>query len=123
MSKSNVVPRTVGTVIRGVRAPIIKKGDKLDDIVTECILNCAKSEGFTFADRDIVGITEAVVAKAQGNYVSVEDIAFDVKEKFGNVDGIGVIFPILSRNRFAICLKGISLAVKKVYLMLSYPSD
>ena len=127
MGKSNTTTRTVGTVIRGVRAPIITKGDKLDDIVTECVLNCSKSENFEFSDKDIVGVTEAVVARAQGNYVTIDDVAADVKEKFNinekNTGEIGVIFPILSRNRFAICLKGIALAAKKIYLMLSYPSD
>ena len=119
--------RTVGTVVRGIRTPIIKRGDKLDDIVLDCVLNCAKNEGFEFSDKDIVGITEAVVARAQGNYVTIDDVAADVKEKF-DIDNekneeIGVIFPILSRNRFAVGLKGIALAVKKIYLMLSYPSD
>ena len=128
MEKTNGTVRTVGTVIRGVRAPIIKQGDKLDDIVTECIIKCAESEGFTFSDKDIVGITEAVVARSQGNYVNINDIAVDIKTKLGvddddRVDELGVIFPILSRNRFAMCLKGISLAAKKIYLMLSYPSD
>lgn len=123
----NGATRTVGTVIRGVRAPIIRSGDRLDEIVTECVLNCAKTENFSFHDKDVVGITEAVVARAQGNYVTIENIAADIKEKF-NANGervceIGVIFPILSRNRFAICLKGIALAAKKICLMLSYPSD
>lgn len=143
MEKSNLTARTVGTVIRGIRAPIIRKGDNLVDIVTDCVLNSAKSDGLTFSDKDIIGITEAVVARAQGNYVAIDDIAVDIKEKFNNIAGsgdcgtpeqsksekidridkIGLIFPILSRNRFAICLRGIALAAKKVYLLLSYPSD
>ncbi|MCL2095911.1 MAG: coenzyme F420-0:L-glutamate ligase [Oscillospiraceae bacterium] len=118
--------RTVGTVIRGIRTPIIREGDNLGDIITRSVLSCAADEGFNFGDRDIVGVTEAVVARAQGNYVSVEDIAADIKAKFGggqkNLE-LGVVFPILSRNRFAVCLKGVALAAKKIYLMLSYPSD
>ena len=123
MKKTNGTVRTVGTVIRGIRAPIIRRGDKLEDIVTECVINCAVNEEFEFSDKDIVGVTEAVVAKAQGNYVTIDKIAADVKEKFGGGDDIGVVFPIMSRNRFAICLKGIALAAKKIYLMLSFPSD
>ncbi|MDD2954833.1 MAG: coenzyme F420-0:L-glutamate ligase [Oscillospiraceae bacterium] len=114
--------RTVGTVVRGVRAPIIRQGDDLAAIVTESILNCGKSEGVAFHDKDIVAVTEAVVARAQGNYASVEDIAADVRAKFPS-GVVGVVFPILSRNRFAICLKGIASGVKKVVLQLSYPSD
>ena len=133
MMIENARGRTVGTVIRGIRTPIIRQGDKLDEIVTECVLNCAENEKIIFSDKDVIGVTEAVVARAQGNYVSVDDIAVDVKDKFGannnsvnNADRtleLGVIFPILSRNRFAICLRGIALAAKKIYLMLSYPSD
>lgn len=114
--------RTFGTVIRGIRAPIITRGDKLDDIVCDCLMNFSKAEGVNFNDRDIVGITEAIVARAQGNYVNTDDIANDVKNKF-NSDELGLVFPILSRNRFAICLRGIAKAVKKIYLVLSYPSD
>ncbi len=112
----------VGTVSRGVRAPIIRSGDDLASIVTSSVLEAAKDDGFAIRDRDIVAMTEAIVARAQGNYASVDDIASDVKEKFGD-NAVGVIFPILSRNRFAICLKGIARGAKKVVLMLSYPSD
>lgn len=114
--------RMVGTVSRGVRAPIIREGDNIVDIVTDCILEASKNEGFAIRDRDIVAMTEAIVARAQGNYASVDDIARDVGNKFGG-ETVGVIFPILSRNRFAICLRGIAKGVKKVVLMLSYPSD
>ena len=114
--------RMVGTVSRGVRAPIIRSGDDLAAIVTESVLEAAKCDGFSFHDRDIVAMTEAIVARAQGNYASVEDIATDVKNKLGG-ETVGVIFPILSRNRFAICLRGIAKGAKKVVLMLSYPSD
>ena len=114
--------RTVGTVVRGLRCPIIKEGDKIEDIVVESVLKASKSEGFTINDKDIVTVTESVVARAQGNYASIDNIAKDVKSKFGD-DTIGVIFPILSRNRFAICLRGIAKAAKKIVLMLSYPSD
>ena len=112
----------IGTVSRGVRAPIIKEGDDIVEIVTSSILEASKDDGFKFNDRDVVAMTEAVVARAQGNYATVDDIAFDVSAKFGG-DTVGVIFPILSRNRFAICLRGIVKGVKKVVLMLSYPSD
>ena len=112
----------VGTVSRGVRAPIIREGDNLVDIVTSSILDAAKDDGFEIRDRDIVAMTEAIVARAQGNYATVDDIAADVRAKFGT-DEVGVIFPILSRNRFAICLRGIAMGTKKVVLMLSYPSD
>ena len=112
----------VGTVSRGVRAPIIRSGDDLANIVTCSVLEAAKDDGFTIRDRDIVAMTEAIVARAQGNYASTDDIASDVKAKFGD-NAVGVIFPILSRNRFAICLKGIAKGAKKVVLMLSYPSD
>ncbi|MBO5889497.1 MAG: coenzyme F420-0:L-glutamate ligase, partial [Clostridia bacterium] len=115
--------RMVGTVSRGIRAPIIKQGDDIVEIVTNCILEASKDAKFDFHDRDIVALTEAIVARAQGNYASVNDIALDVKNKFGNDSTIGVILPILSRNRFAICLRGIAKAVKKIVLMLSYPSD
>ena len=112
----------VGTVSRGVRAPIIRNGDDLVEIVTSSVLDAAKDDGFAIRDRDIVAMTEAIVARAQGNYASVDDIASDVRAKLGG-DTVGVIFPILSRNRFAICLRGIAKGVKKVVLMLSYPSD
>ncbi|MBQ1234567.1 MAG: coenzyme F420-0:L-glutamate ligase, partial [Oscillospiraceae bacterium] len=114
--------RTVGTVVRGVLAPVIHDGDNLANIVVDSVVNMAKEENVTFNDRDIVTVTESVVARAQGNYCTVENIAADVKAKFG-ADTIGVTFPILSRNRFAIVLKGIAKGVKKIYLMLSYPSD
>ena len=114
--------RMVGTISRGVRAPIIRNGDNIVDIVTESVLEAAKCDGFEIHDRDIVAMTEAIVARAQGNYATTADIAADVKAKFGG-DTVGVIFPILSRNRFAICLRGIASGAKKVVLMLSYPSD
>ena len=114
--------RMFGTVSRGVRAPIIRNGDNIVEIVTASVLEASKVEGVAFHDRDIVAMTEAVVARAQGNYATVDDIAQDIKNKFGG-DTVGVIFPILSRNRFAICLRGIAKGVKKVVLMLSYPSD
>ena len=114
--------RMVGTVSRGVRAPIIRSGDDLAQIVTSSVLLAAKEEGFAIRDRDIIAMTEAIVARAQGNYASIDDIANDVKTKFPG-GTVGVIFPILSRNRFAICLKGIARGAKKVVLMLSYPSD
>ncbi len=114
--------RTIGTVSRGVRAPIIRNGDDIVEIVTSSVLEASKDAGFEFHDRDIVAMTEAIVARAQGNYATVDDIAADVKAKFGG-ETVGVIFPILSRNRFAICLRGIAKGAKKVVLMLSYPSD
>ena len=114
--------RRVGTVSRGIRCPIIREGDDLSVIVTDSVLEAAKSEGFELRDRDVISITESIVARAQGNYASVSDIAADVKAKFGD-NTVGVIFPILSRNRFAICLKGIAAGAKKIVLMLSYPSD
>ena len=114
--------RRVGTVSRGIRCPIIREGDDLAAIVATSVLEAAEFEGFEIRDRDVISITESIVARAQGNYASVDDIAADVKAKLGG-DTVGVIFPILSRNRFAICLKGIAKAVKKVVLMLSYPSD
>ena len=114
--------RLVGTVSRGIRCPIIRQGDDLAAIVTDSVLSAAESEGFALRDRDVISITESVVARAQGNYASVDDIASDVRAKFGG-ETIGVIFPILSRNRFAICLRGIAKAAKKIVLMLSYPSD
>ena len=114
--------RMFGTVSRGVRAPIIRNGDNIVDIVTESVLEASRIEEVPFRDRDIVAMTEAVVARAQGNYATVDDIATDIKNKFGG-ETVGVIFPILSRNRFAICLRGIAKGAKKVVLMLSYPSD
>jgi len=114
--------RMIGTVSRGVRAPIIRNGDNIVDIVTDSVLEASKDAGFEFNDRDIVAMTEAIVARAQGNYATVTDIAEDVRAKFGG-ETVGVIFPILSRNRFAICLRGIAKGAKKIVLMLSYPSD
>ncbi|MBQ8140850.1 MAG: coenzyme F420-0:L-glutamate ligase [Clostridia bacterium] len=114
--------RKVGTVSRGIRCPIFREGDDLGAIVTKSVLEAAESEGFEIRDRDVISITESVVARAQGNYASVEDIAADVRAKLGG-GTVGVIFPILSRNRFAICLRGIAMGCKKVVLMLSYPSD
>ena len=114
--------RKVGTVSRGIRCPIIREGDDLAAIVTESVLDAAKSEGFELRDRDVISMTESIVARAQGNYCSVQDIADDVRAKLGG-ETVGVIFPILSRNRFAICLRGIAMGCKKVVLMLSYPSD
>ena len=112
----------VGTVSRGLRAPIIRQGDDIVDIVVNTVLEAAECDGFSVRDKDIVAMTEAIVARAQGNYASVDDIADDVRAKFGG-ETVGVIFPILSRNRFAICLRGIAKGAKKVVLMLSYPSD
>ena len=114
--------RMIGTVSRGVRAPIIRSGDDIVEIVTNSVLEAAEDGGFEVQDRDIVAMTEAIVARAQGNYCSINDIAEDVRTKFGG-ETVGVIFPILSRNRFAICLRGIASGAKKVVLMLSYPSD
>lgn len=114
--------RLVGTVSRGVRAPIIREGDDMAQIVVDSVLAAAESEGFALRDRDVVGVTEAVVARSQGNYASTDAIAEDIRAKFPS-GHIGVIFPILSRNRFAICLRGIAKGAKKITLMLSYPSD
>ena len=114
--------RMVGTISRGLRAPIIRQGDDIVDIVVNTVLEAAECDGFSVRDKDIVAMTEAIVARAQGNYASVDDIADDVRAKFGG-ETVGVIFPILSRNRFAICLRGIAKGAKKVVLMLSYPSD
>ena len=114
--------RKVGTVSRGIRCPIIRQGDNLAEIVTTSVLEAAESEGFALRDRDVVCVTESVVARSQGNYASVDAIAQDVRAKTGG-GTVGVIFPILSRNRFAICLRGIALGCKKIVLMLSYPSD
>ncbi len=114
--------RLIGTVSRGVRAPIIREGDDIATIVAQSVLDAAKSEDIEIRDRDVVAVTEAVVARAQGNYATVDHIAADIKAKF-NDNTVGVIFPILSRNRFAICLKGIARGAKKIVLMLSFPSD
>lgn len=114
--------RLVGTVSRGIRAPIIRQGDNIIDIVVDSVLKASEAGGFEIDDHDIVAVTEAVVARAQGNYASIDHIAHDINAKFKD-ETIGVIFPILSRNRFAICLKGIARGAKKIVLMLSYPSD
>jgi len=114
--------RLVGTVSRGIRGPIIRQGDDLAGIVVDSVLSAAKSEGFELRDKDVIAVTESVVARSQGNYATIDAIAKDVKAKLGG-ETIGVIFPILSRNRFAICLKGIAKGAKKVVLQLSYPSD
>lgn len=114
--------RTVGTISRGIRTPIIRQGDNLVDIVVNSIMEASSESGFEVKDRDIIAMTEAIVARAQGNYATVEDIAADVKAKFPDGE-VGVIFPILSRNRFAICLRGIAKGAKKIVLQLSYPSD
>ena len=109
--------RRVGTVSRGIRCPIIREGEDLAAIVSESVLLAAESEGFELRDRDVISVTESVVARAQGNYASVEDIATDVRAKLDGVETIGVIFPILSRNRFAICLRGIAMSVKKIAII------
>ena len=114
--------RCVGVTSRGIRLPVLKTGDDIANIVVDSVLKAAENEGFKFHDRDVVAITESIVARCQGNYASIDDIANDVRKKTGG-DEVAVIFPILSRNRFAILLKGIAKGVKKVYLMLSYPSD
>lgn len=114
--------RRVGTVSRGIRCPIIRQGDDLANIVVTSVLDACQSEGFELRDKDVISVTESIVARSQGNYATVQDIADDVCAKLGG-ETIGVIFPILSRNRFAICLKGIAMGAKKVVLMLSYPSD
>ncbi len=114
--------RMVGTVSMGIRAPIIREGDDLAQIVIDCVKGAIENDGLTPRDRDVIAMTEAIVARAQGNYASVEDIAQDVRQKLGG-ETVGVIFPILSRNRFSICLRGIAMGCKKVVLMLSYPSD
>ena len=114
--------RKVGTISRGIRCPIIRQGDNLVKIAVDSVLEAAESEGFSLRDKDVIALTESIVARSQGNYASVNNIADDVRNKFGG-GTVGVIFPILSRNRFAICLKGIAMGCDKVVLMLSYPSD
>ena len=114
--------RKVGTVSRGIRTPIIREGENLAQIVANSVVEAAESEGFGFNNKDVVAITESIVARNQGNYATVDAIAKDIKDKFGD-ETVGVIFPILSRNRFSICLKGIARGAKKIVLMLSYPSD
>ena len=114
--------RKVGTISRGIRCPIIRQGDDLAEIAVNSVLEAAESEGFSLRDKDVIALTESIVARSQGNYATIEAISKDVKSKIDS-DTVGVIFPILSRNRFAICLKGIAMSFKKVVLMLSYPSD
>ena len=114
--------RKTGTISRGIRCPIIREGDDLAQIVCDSVIDAAKSDGFELRDKDVVAVTESIVARSQGNYASVDAIAKDVKEKLGG-ETVGVIFPILSRNRFAICLRGIAMGCEKIVLMLSYPSD
>lgn len=114
--------RNVGTVARGVRCPIIRQGDNLSEIIVDSVIEASKTDGFDLGDRDVVGITESIVARSQGNYASIDAIGKDVEAKFGG-ETVGIIFPILSRNRFAICLKGMAMGAKKVVLMLSYPRD
>lgn len=114
--------RMVGTISRGIRTPIINDGDDIVEIVTDSILKASQIEGFNIYNRDVVAITESVIARAQGNYADIDHIAQDIASKFGH-DTIGLVFPILSRNRFGICLKGIAKAAKKIVIMLSYPAD
>lgn len=114
--------RLIGTVSRGIRAPIIREGDDIVEIVINSVLDAARAENIALHDRDVVAVTEAVVARAQGNYATTQQIAADVRAKFGG-GTLGVVFPILSRNRFAVCLRGIAAGVKKIVLMLSYPAD
>ena len=114
--------RKVGTISMGIRCPIIREGDNLVDIASKSVIEACESIGLSISNKDVIALTESIVARAQGNYATIDDIANDVKAKF-NCDTLGVIFPILSRNRFAICLKGIAKGVKKIVLMLSYPSD
>ena len=115
--------RNVGVVTRGIRIPIIRQGANLEDIVVKAVLAASESEGFAFRDKDIIAVTESIVAKAQGNYVTLDDVAMDVKNKYGEDAELGVVFPIFSRNRFSLILKGIARGAKKVYLQLSYPND
>ena len=114
--------RKVGTISRGIRCPIIREGDNLADIVVNSVLEAAESEGFELRDRDVISLTESIVARSQGNYAPITAIASDVKAKLGG-ETVGIIFPILSRNRFSICLKGMAMGAKKVVLMLSYPTS
>ena len=115
--------RNVGTVVRGIRTPIIKENDNLEEIVIKSLLDAKESEGFELRDKDVVAITEAVVGISEGNYCTIDDIATDIKERFNNPEELGIVFPILSRNRFSIILKGIARSTKKLYVQLSFPSD
>ncbi|MBR6113324.1 MAG: coenzyme F420-0:L-glutamate ligase, partial [Bacilli bacterium] len=114
--------RKVGTIVRGIRTPIIKEGDNLEDIVVKSLLDASKEEGFEFYDKDVVAITEAVVGISEGNFATLDDIALDIKNKLHS-DHIGIVFPILSRNRFAVCLSAMARSTKKITMLLSYPSD
>lgn len=115
--------RDLGTVVRGIRTPIIKENDDLERIVVESVINASKNNGFEFNDRDVVAITEAVVGISEGNYVTVDTVSEDIKKKFNNPEELGIVFPILSRNRFSIILKAIARSTKKLYVQLSFPSD
>ena len=115
--------RTVGTVVRGIRTPIIKEHDDLENIVVDALLKARDNEGFEFKDKDVVAITEAVVGISEGNYATVDNIAEDIKNKFNNPEELGIVFPILSRNRFSLILKGIARSTKKLYVLLSFPAD
>ena len=115
--------RTVGTVVRGIRTPIIKENDNLEDIVINSVMEAKQEEGFNFKDKDIIAITEAVVGISEGNYATVDDIAQDIKNKLNSPEDLGIVFPILSRNRFSLILKGIARSTKKLYVLLSFPSD
>ena len=115
--------RNVGTVVRGIRTPIIKEHDDLSAIVVDSLMKAKESEGFEFRDRDVVAITEAVVGISEGNYCTCDDIDKDIKNKFNNPEELGIVFPILSRNRFSLILKGIARSTKKLYVLLSFPSD
>ena len=115
--------RDLGTVVRGIRTPIIKENDDLANIVVESVLNASKNNGFEFRDRDVIAITEAVVGISEGNYVTVDQVSQDIKNKFNNPEELGIVFPILSRNRFSLILKGIARSTKKLYVQLSFPSD
>ena len=115
--------RTVGTVVRGIRTPIIKEDDNLENIVINSVMEAKKEEGFNFKDKDIIAITEAVVGISEGNYATVDDIAQDIKNKLNSPEDLGIVFPILSRNRFSLILKGIARSTKKLYVLLSFPSD
>ena len=115
--------RDLGTVVRGIRTPIIKENDDLESIVVEAVMNASRNNGFKFHDRDVVAITEAVVGISEGNYVTVDEVAEDIRTKFNNPSELGIVFPILSRNRFSIILKAIARSTKKLYVLLSFPSD
>ena len=115
--------RTVGTVVRGIRTPIIKENDDLENIVIDSLMEAQKTENFEFHDKDVIAITEAVVGISEGNYATVDDISTDIKNKFNNPEELGIVYPILSRNRFSLILKGIARSVKKLYVLLSFPAD